>query len=373
MTRPPAKVGDPISAVDTPALIVDLAAMERNMEKMAEFAKRNNVRMRPHAKTHKCAMVARRQLALGAVGVCCQKVSEAEAMVAAGVADVLVSNEIVGEIKVARLAALAKEATISVLADHPDMVAAYSAATQRFGSELSVLVELHSGGIRAGVHSAQAALDLARLIDKAPGLRFGGLQAYRGHAQHIRPFEERRDAADKWCAKVREARDLLEQNGLKCERVTGVGTGTCALEVANGIYNEIQVGSYAFMDVEYGLNRDEEDNPVSDFEHSLFIVATVMSCNTPEFAVVDAGIKAANLDKELPRVWKRPGLSFVGAADEHGAIEIAPEADPVKLGERLWLVPGHVDPTVGLYDWMVGFRDGVVETVWSVSARGALS
>lgn len=373
MSRPPAKVGDPVSAVDTPALIVDLAAMERNMEKMASFAKRANVRMRPHAKTHKCAMVARRQLALGAVGVCCQKVSEAEAMVEAGVTDVLVSNEIVGEIKVARLAALAKQATISVLADHPDMVAAYSAATQRFGSKLSVLVELHSGGIRAGVHSAEAALDLARLIDKAPGLRFGGLQAYRGHAQHIRPFDERRQAAEDWCARVAEARDLLEKNGLPCESVTGAGTGTCEFEAVSGVYNEIQVGSYAFMDVEYGLNRDAGDDLVSDFENSLFIVTTVMSSNVPEFAVVDAGIKAANLDKEMPRVWKRPGLTFVGAADEHGAIEISPEAGPVMLGERLWLVPGHVDPTIGLYDWMVGFRDGVVETVWSVSARGALA
>ncbi|MBC8157713.1 MAG: alanine racemase, partial [Alphaproteobacteria bacterium] len=262
MTRPPAKVGDPIASVDTPSLVVDLSAMERNMEKMAAFAKNANVRMRPHAKTHKCGMVAQRQLALGAVGVCCQKVSEAEAMVAAGVSDVLVSNEIVGEQKVSRLATLAKQATISVLADHPDIVSAYSDAAQRFGVTIGVLVELYSGGIRAGVHSPEAALELARIIEMAPGLRFGGLQAYRGPAQHIRPFEERRDAADEWCANVRVARDLLEQNGLKCESVTGVGTGTCALEVANGVYTEIQVGSYAFMDVEYGLNRDEADNPI---------------------------------------------------------------------------------------------------------------
>ena len=373
MTRPPANVGDPVSAVDTPALIVDLAAMERNMEKMAEFAKRNNVRMRPHAKTHKCAMVARRQLALGAVGVCCQKVSEAEIMVAAGVTDVLVSNEIVGEAKVARLAALARQAKISALVDHSDMVEAYSAAAERFGSTISVLVELHSGGIRAGVHSPQAALELARLIDKAPGLTFGGLQAYRGHAQHIRPFEDRREASEKWCAKVAETRDHLEQNGFPCESITGVGTGTCEFEATSGVYNEIQVGSYAFMDVEYGLNRDVGDVLVSNFENSLFVVSAVMSSNVPEFAVIDAGTKAMNVDKEMPWVWKWPGLSYVGNADEHGAIEISPEANPVKLGEHLWLVPGHVDPTIGLFDWMVGVRDGVVESVWSISARGALS
>lgn len=372
MTRPPAKVGDAVSAIDTPALVIDLAAFERNLEKMASFAKGANVRLRPHAKTHKCAMIARRQLALGAVGVCCQKVSEAEDMVAAGVLDVLVSNEIVGEPKVARLAALAREAKISVLADHPDMVSAYSDAAVRFGTNLDVLVELYSGSIRAGVHSAEAALDLARAIDRAPGLRFAGLQAYRGPAQHIRSFGDRRGASEEWRETVGEARDLLQANGLACESVTGAGTGTYEFEVQGGVFTEIQVGSYAFMDADYGLNLDAEDNYVSDYENSLFIISTVMSSNTDKFAVVDAGAKAGNVDQAMPAVWRRPGLTYVGAADEHGAIEISPEADPVKLGERIWLVPGHCDPTVNLYDWIVGYRDGTVETVWPVSARGAL-
>lgn len=372
MSRPPAKVGDPVSAIDTPALVIDLPAFERNLEKMASFAKGANVRLRPHAKTHKCAMIARRQLALGAVGVCCQKVSEAEDMVAAGVSDVLVTNEIVGETKVSRLAALAREANISVLADHPDMVSAYSTAAERFGTTLGVLVELYSGSIRAGVHSAEAALELARQIDQAPGLRFAGLQAYRGPAQHIRSFDERLRASQEWCESVRAARDLLQQNGLLCESVTGAGTGTYAFEVQGGVFTEIQVGSYAFMDADYGLNLDEEERYVSDFENSLFILSTVMSSNTPEFAVVDAGAKAGNVDQAMPSVWERPGLTYVGAADEHGAIEISPSADPVALGERLWLVPGHCDPTINLYDWIVGVREGRVETVWSVSARGAL-
>ena len=234
-------------------------------------------------------MIARRQLALGAVGVCCQKVSEAEAMVAAGVPDVLVSNEIVGEMKVARLAALAREAKISVLADHPDMVSAYSNAAQRFGATLDVLVELYSGGIRAGVHSAEAAVDLARLIDQAPGLRFAGLQAYRGPAQHIRSFEDRCRASEEWRESVREARDLLQQNGLPCESITGAGTGTYTFEVEGNVFTEIQVGSYAFMDADYGLNLDAGNRYVSDFENSLFIISTVMSSNTGAFAVVDAG------------------------------------------------------------------------------------
>jgi len=186
--HPPARVGDAVAAVETPALLVELDALERNLVKMAAFARNAGVRLRPHAKTHKCPPIALRQMALGAVGVCCQKVSEAEAMAAGGIGDILVSNEIVGEAKVAKLAALARQVRITVLADHPDMVSAYGAAARRFGAELAVLVELHSGGIRAGVEPGPAALDLARRIADEPGLRFAGLQAYQGPAQHIRDF-----------------------------------------------------------------------------------------------------------------------------------------------------------------------------------------
>jgi len=367
---PPARVGDEVTAVDTPALIIDLDAMERNLRKMAAFARHAGVRLRPHAKTHKCPPIALWQIALGAVGVCCQKVSEAEALAEGGVSDILVSNEIVGEVKVGRLAALARRATVSVLADHPDMVAAYGAAARRFGAELTVLVELHAG--RAGVPPGPAIVDLARRIADEPGLRFGGLQAYQGKAQHIRGFAERRDASEKWIATAAGMRDLLAEGGLPCEQVTGAGTGTYSFEGRSGVFTEIQPGSYAVMDADYGLNRDERGGFVGDFENSLFILSTVMSRNFTDFAVLDAGIKAGNIDRAMPTVWERPDLTYVSASDEHGTLAVAPGANSPALGEKVRLVPGHCDPTINLYDWIVGVRGDTVEAVWPVAARGAV-
>lgn len=373
MIRPPATVGDEIAAIDTPALVIDLSALERNLERMASFAERANLRLRPHAKTHKCAMIARKQLARGAVGVCCQKVSEAEAMVAGGVADVLVSNEIVGANKVTRLAALARDARVSVLADHPALVDAYGAAAERFDTLLSVLIELHAGDVRPGVEPGRPAVDLARRIADTPGLRFAGIQAYQGGAQHIRSFAERRAASEAWIEKVAATREMLEKDGLPCEIVTGGGTGTYTFEGTSGVFNEIQPGSYAVMDVDYGLNLDETGAQASEFENSLFILTTVMSRNFDGFAVVDAGVKAGNIDQAMPRVWKREGLDYVRASDEHGAIEIADGmGGNLRTGDRLWLVPGHCDPTINLHDWIVAVRAGVVEAVWPVTARGAL-
>ena len=373
MNRPPARVGDEIDAIDTPALVIDLSALERNLERMASFAERANIRLRPHAKTHKCAMIARKQLARGAVGVCCQKVSEAEAMVAGGVADVLVSYEIVGESKVTRLAALARDARVSVLADNPDQIEAYGAAAERFDVVLSVFVDLHPGGIGAGVSPGLPAVELARKIVETPGLRFAGIQAYQGSAQHIRSFGERREVSEAWIAKVAETRDMLEEAGIPCEFITGAGTGTYTFEGTSGVFNEIQPGSYAVMDVDYGLNLDEKRELVSEFENSLFILSTVMSRNFEGFAVVDAGVKAGNIDQAMPKVWKREGLEYVRASDEHGGIQVAEGmGGNLKTGDRLWLIPGHCDPTINLHDWIVAVRAGVVEAVWPVTARGAI-
>lgn len=367
---PPARIGDAVADIDTPALIVDLAALDRNLAKMAAYAKKAGVKLRPHAKTHKCPPIALKQLALGAVGVCCQKVSEAEVLAAGGVPDILVSNEIVGEAKVARLAALARQARVGVLADHPDMIEAYGAAARRFGVELEVLVELYSG--RAGVAPGPAAVDLARRIVDEPGLRFGGLQAYQGKAQHIRDFAERRRATEAWVAATAGTRDLIEKAGIPCPRVTGAGTGTYTFEGTSGVFTEIQPGSYTVMDVDYGLNRDEGGGLFADFENSLFILATVMSRNFADAAVVDAGVKAGNIDQAMPTVYQRPDLTYVSAADEHGSLKVAKGANSPALGEKVRLVPGHCDPTINLYDWLVGVRDGVVETIWPVAARGAL-
>jgi 3-hydroxy-D-aspartate aldolase len=300
-------------------------------------------------------------------------VSEAEALIDGGIGNILVSNEIVGQGKIDRLAALATRASLSVLADHANSVAAYGDAARRFGATLSVLIELHAGDKRPGVEPGDAALDLARLITETPGLRFAGLQAYQGGAQHIRDHEERRAISRAWADTVGATRDLIAEAGLPCETITGGGTGTFAFEGASGVFTEIQPGSYTVMDVDYGLNKEADGGSMAEFENSLFVVSTVISRNFPDFAVVDAGTKASNVDQAFPGVWQRPGLSYVQASDEHGAIAIEGGWDEaLSAGDRLWLVPGHCDPTINLHDWIVAIRDGVVEALWPVSARGAV-
>lgn len=366
----PATPGIALDAVDTPALVIDLDAFERNLARLMESITGREVRLRAHAKTHKCAEIARRQVAAGAVGVCCQKVSEAEAMVAGGIADVLVSNEVVGERKLARLAALARHARIGVCVDDASNVRALAAAVRRFDAQLEVYVEVDVGAHRCGVAPGEPVVALARQIVDSPGLRFAGLQAYQGSAQHLRATAERRGAIERAAAAVRATRSALEAAGLDCPTVTGGGSGSYPFEVDSGAWNEIQCGSYVFMDADYA--RNEWAAPLPHFEHALFVLATVMSRPAPERAVLDAGLKASSVDSGLPVVWNREGLRYTRASDEHGVLEITPGADAPALGEKLLLVPGHCDPTVNLYDWYVCVRSGVVEALWPISARGAV-
>ncbi len=370
--RPPADVGMPLEEVDTPALIIELDAFEANLTRMADAAKAAGVRLRPHAKTHKCAIIALRQIALGAVGVCCQKVSEAEALVEGGVRDVLISNEIVGERKIAHLAALAREATLAVCVDDAGNVADLDRAAARAGATLDVLVEVDVGAHRCGVAPGRPALDLAKRIDAAKVLRFAGLQVYEGRAQHIRDYGERRAAIDAAVEAAGKTVALLGDHGLACRAVTGAGTGTYRFEAASGLYNELQAGSYIFMDADYAKNRSEGGELFDEFQHSLFVYTTVMSTPAPGRAVVDAGLKASSVDSGLPTVHGLPGVTFAGASDEHGKLEFDPRDITVSLGDKLKLIPGHCDPTVNLYDWYVCVRDGRVQALWPVAARGAL-
>jgi D-serine deaminase-like pyridoxal phosphate-dependent protein len=361
-----------LEAVDTPALLIDLDAFERNIERLARAVTGTGVRLRPHAKTHKCPVIGLRQMAAGAVGVCCQKVGEAEAMVYGGVSNVLVSNQIVGASKLARLAALAKQATLAVCADHPQQVADLNAAATAFGIRLAVLVEINVGMDRCGVEPGEPALVLARQIAAAPGLRFAGLQAYQGSAQHVREYEQRKTAIDIAVEKVRRTIELLGRHGLSCELVTGAGTGTYQFEAASGVYNELQAGSYVFMDADYAKNLSPENRPWGDFEHSLFVYATVMSRPTRERAVLDAGLKAFSLDAGLPVVADLPDVEYVRASDEHGKLLLHDPTRSLEIGTKLRVIPGHCDPTVNLYDWFVGIRNGRVEAIWPITARGAV-
>lgn len=367
---PPAAVGIPLEEIDTPALVLDLDALEGNIARMAAAVKESGVRLRPHAKSHKCAEIARRQIAAGAVGVCCQKVSEAEALAQGGVADVLVTNEIVGKQKLARLARLAREAKVAVLADDAGNVAELDAAARKEGVRLEVLIEIDVGAQRCGIAPGAPALALARRVAACKSLRFAGLHAYHGSVQHVRDPRERRAAIAAAAEKAKLTKTLIENAGIACETITGAGTGTFMLESASRVFTEIQPGSYVFMDADYNRNLWEEGWP--RFEQSLFVLATVMSAPSPGRAVLDAGLKASSVDSGMPQVHQRPGVEYVKASDEHGVLKIAASAKLPALGEKLLLVPGHCDPTVNLYDWLVCVRKGKVEALWPVTARGAL-
>jgi 3-hydroxy-D-aspartate aldolase len=367
---PPAAVGMSIAKVDTPALLLDLDAFERNLGRLTESLRGTSVRVRPHAKSHKCPEIALRQIARGAVGVCCQKVSEAEALVQGGVGDVMLANEVVGTQKLARLAELARQARVSVCVDDAGNVADLAQVVREARVTLDVLVEVNVGANRCGVEPGEPVVNLARLISRSPGLHFAGVHAYHGAAQHLRTPQQRREAIAKAVSKVQASLQLLENSGLVAEVVTGAGTGTYMLEATSGVYNEIQPGSYIFMDADYGRNLSEDGKPLHEFEQSLFILATVMSHPVPARAVVDAGLKAHSVDSGMPLVANVAGAVYTKASDEHGVIELSGPGT-LKLGEKLRLVPGHCDPTVNLYDWLVCYRGEKVEAIWPISARGA--
>ncbi|WP_191969612.1 DSD1 family PLP-dependent enzyme [Neorhizobium galegae] len=368
----PAAIGDNIADIQTPALIIDLDAFERNVARMKDHAEAMGVRLRPHAKTHKSADVALYQMASGgAVGVCCQKISEAEALVRGGVTDVLIANEVADPKKIDRLAWLAESAHVSVCVDDPTVVAALSEAAALHGVTLDVLVEIDCGARRCGVLPGAPAVALAKTVAAAPNLAFAGIQAYHGSAQHIYDPAERRAAIDKAIGIARETADLLCDAGLEPAIVTGAGTGTHNLEGSSGVYNEIQPGSYIFMDADYARVRSTEGNgTVGGFEHALFVLTSIMSKPASGRAICDAGLKAHSIDSGLPTVFERPDLKFISASDEHGKIE--DPQDTLMLNDRLALVPGHCDPTCNLYDWYVCVRNGRVEALWPVTARGKL-
>ena len=365
-----AQIGDALLQVDTPALILDLDAYERNLDRLHASVQGLTVKIRPHAKSHKCPEIARQQMARGAVGICCQKVSEAAAFAAAGISDILISNEVVGERKIARLMAVAKISTITVCVDDAENAAALNAAAQAAGLKLQVLIEIDVGAQRCGVAPGAPALRFAQQIAQLESLELLGLQAYHGPAQHMRTLAERREAILQAARAAKETQALLIANGIDCPRITGAGTGGYLIEAASGVYDEIQPGSYIFMDADYARN-DWGESGMPAFEHSLFVLTSVMSHTTPDRAVVDAGLKASSVDSGMPRVFDLPGVEYTKASDEHGVLHIT-RPGAVKLGDKLRLVPGHCDPTVNLYDHLIGIRAGRVESIWPISARGAL-
>jgi len=365
----PAEVGMDAEDICTPALIVDLDAFEHNIEVMHRYIVENGLRHRAHAKTHKSVDIALYQMEHGgACGICCQKVSEAEAMVSGGVKDVLVSNQVVDLRKIDRLAMMAKKARALVCVDDAGNIDDLSAAAVKHGVTIECLVEIDCGAGRCGVLWGAPVVTLAKKIAASNGLKFSGLQAYQGAAQHVHDFEERKGKIDTAIKQVADTVEMLKAEGLECDIVGGAGTGSYYFEGTSGIYNEMQCGSYIFMDADYQRVKDDKGGNISEFENSLFIWTSVMSKAKADKAICDAGLKAQSVDSGLPVIFGRDDIEYIKCADEHGVI-----SDPdgtLKLNDKLKLVPGHCDPTCNVYDWYVGVRNGKVECLWPVSARG---
>jgi len=368
----PAKPGMDEADIQTPSLVLDLDALERNIKKMGDYAKAHGMRHRVHGKMHKSVDVAKLQVELGgACGVCCQKVSEAEVFARGGIKDVMVSNQVTEPAKIDRLARMPKlGARTLCCVDDPANVADLSAAAQKHGTEIECLVEIDCGAGRCGVTSTQEVVNIARMIDAAEGLKFAGIQAYQGAMQHLDSYEERQSKTQVAIDMVKDAIAGLEANGLKCDIVGGGGTGSYYFESNSGAFNELQCGSYAFMDADYGriLDKDGKRIDEGEWENALFILTTVMSHAKADKAIVDAGLKAQSVDSGLPTIYGRDDVEYVKCSDEHGVV--MDTGGVLKVNDKLKLVPGHCDPTCNVHDWYVGVRGGKVESVWPVSARG---
>jgi len=368
----PALVGMDEADIQTPCLVLDLDALERNIIKMGDFAKEMGMRHRVHGKMHKSVDVALLQERLGgSCGVCCQKVSEAEAFVRGGIKDVLVSNQVRDLAKIDRLARLPKLGARTICCvDDVANVADLSAAAVKHGTEVECLVEIDCGAGRCGVQTTKDVVKIATAIDAADGLKFAGLQAYQGAMQHLEDFNQRKVKIDIAVAMVVDAVASLNAQGLECDIVGGGGTGSYYFEGQSGVYNELQCGSYAFMDADYGRILDNQGKRIDqgEWQNALFLLTSVMSHAKADKAICDAGLKAQSVDSGLPVVFGRTDVEYIKCSDEHGVI-----ADPdgvLKIGEKLKLVPGHCDPTCNIHDWYVGVRNGKVEALWPITARG---
>jgi D-serine deaminase-like pyridoxal phosphate-dependent protein len=352
--------------LDTPALVLDIGLAERNLAAMAEAVRRLGKSLRPHVKTHKTPILARMQLESGAIGVSAAKLGEVEAMILGGIKDILLTSEIVGERKIARLLALSRHANLINVVDDAEAAAAISAAFEREGRVLDVLVDVNVGQNRTGVEPGEPALALARRVRELRGLRFRGLQGYEGHIQHVYDEHERARVCREAMGKLAATARLLREHDFEVEIVSTAGTGTYRFCGETPEVTELQPGSYVVMDSDYGRVGG------LDFANALTILTTVVSHAAPERAVLDAGHKTASIDSGMPKVKDLPGAEYVKASDEHGVLALEGDARTLKVGDKVELIPSHCDPTINLHDCFYVVRDERLEAVWPVAARGAV-
>jgi D-serine deaminase-like pyridoxal phosphate-dependent protein len=359
--------------LDTPALLLDLDGLERNIGRMAAFVSTHGVQLRPHAKSHKSVAIARRQVAAGAVGICCATLGEAETMAAAGIPGVLITSPIVTAGKIRRLVNLAAQAGPGgnmVVVDHPRNVDDLAQAAASLAHPLDVLIDYAAGYHRTGAADAQAVVALARQVAGVPQLRLRGLQAYAGNIQHIDGRSERAAAAATVRASVQQVIAAAAQADIHFEIVTGAGTGSHAFDAQERVFTELQAGSYVFLDSEYSRVLADAEQ-AAPFDIALFVQAAVVSVNHPDWVTIDAGTKVFATDSGFPVVaaGQRPGSRYVFAGDEHGKLAGPAEERP-ELGDRLEFVTSHCDPTVNLHDVYHVVQGDTLVDIWPIDARG---
>jgi D-serine deaminase-like pyridoxal phosphate-dependent protein len=355
----------------TPALILDLDAMTRNLDKMAGHCRAANVRLRPHAKTHKSPVIAKAQLVRGATGICVAKLSEAEMMIGAGITDILVTTGIVDPLRIRRLVALAgTHPTLRAVTDHAANVDLLASAAATAKVRLGVLIDLNCGANRTGVAMGAVAVALAEHVTRKPSLRLEGFQAFASHVVHRHGYHERRRADLEALAGAVETRKLAERAGLDVPVLSVGGTGTWDIDVAVEGVTEVQSGSYVFMDAMYRAIGGKGGPVFDDFEPALFVLTTAISQPGVGEITVDAGYKASATDHQPPEPWGVGQVTYRWAGDEHGILTLTRPSRPINIGDRILMVASHCDPTVNLYDsyWVCSGERVVAQ--WPVAGRG---
>lgn len=359
-----------LADVDTPVLLFDLDQVDANIQAMQALALRHGLRLRPHVKTSKSPEIARMQIAAGAVGVCCAKLSEAEVMVEGGLADVVITSPVVTPAKQRRVAALQTRARVTVAVDHPQTALGLAAAADAYGVQIGVYVELDVGQARTGLADPDALAELAALVAQQPQLRLDGLQAYNGSVQFIVDTDARRAAVNRVAEQIRRARAACAARGVEIPLVSGGGTGSADFDVLAGAIDELQAGSYVCMDGQYaGIDWPQGRSP---FGLALTVLATVISTPTPTRAVLDSGWKTVSVDAGPPVAMDLPGARFRFGGDEHGVLDVDDPALRPALGDLVRLRPAHVDTTVNLHDAALALRGGRVSHRLVIAARGCV-
>lgn len=361
-------LGLPKDQLDTPALCLDLDLLESNIRQMAERCRAANVAWRPHSKAHKSPDIAALQLAAGALGVTCAKLGEAEVMAHAGVTDILVANQIVGPSKLERLVALARRVPLIVAVDDRAQVDPLAAAVRRGGVECRVLVEVDIGLARAGVAPGPPAVELAARVARQPGLALAGIMGYEGHLLTVPDPAEKRSRIHAALELLAQTARALEHRGLPCPIVSAGGTGSYRYTIECPAVTELQAGGLIFMDAFY-----RHTCQVEEFQHALTLVTTIVSRPAADRAIVDAGRKSQHAELHSPRVVGRDDVHFERLSAEHGQFRLDATARELRVGDRLELIPGYSDFTTVLHDVFYGFRNGHLECIWPLAARGRLT